>query len=135
MATIAPLGPDADSRRAAAVAHLRVLVDLFERGMCEPLPLYCKTSAAWVGAAAEGRDPAQSAGRVWESGWNGHNEDRDPEHELVLGEGVSFAAMVRLSGAPRDDEQSWPSSDGSRFGAYAARLWDALLAHEVVADR
>ena len=135
MATIAPLGPDTDTRRAAAATHLHALVDLFHRGMREPLPLYCKTSAAWVGATSEGRDPGQAATRCWESGWKGHNEDRDPEHELVLGEGVSFAAMVGLSGPPRDDERSWSSSHESRFGAFASRLWDALLAHEVVTER
>jgi exodeoxyribonuclease V gamma subunit len=115
--------------------HLDVLVDLFHRGMCEPLPLYCKTSAAWAGATTGGQEPRQAATRSWESGWNGHNEDRDPEHELVLGEGMSFATMVGLSGIPRDDELPWLATEGSRFGVYAHRLWDALLAHEVVADR
>lgn len=135
VATIGPLGPDAPSRQAAALMHLDVLVDLFHRGMCEPLPLYCKTSAAWAGATTGGQEPRQAATRSWESGWNGHNEDRDPEHELVLGEGLSFATMVGLSGIPRDDELPWLATEGSRFGVYAHRLWDALLAHEVVADR
>jgi hypothetical protein len=43
--------------------------------------------------------------------------------------------MVGLSGIPRDDELPWLATEGSRFGVYAHRLWDALLAHEVVADR
>jgi exodeoxyribonuclease V gamma subunit len=135
VATIGPLGPDAPSRLDAATLHLRVLVDLFDRGMCEPLPLYCKTSAAWAGATSGGRDPRQGAIQAWESGWKGHNEDRDPEHELVLGEAVSFATMTALSGPPHADEQAWRLPEETRFGVYAHRLWDALLAHEVVVDQ
>jgi exodeoxyribonuclease V gamma subunit len=118
----------------AAELHLHVLLDLFHRGMREPLPLYCKTSAAWAGATTQGRDPGLVAVKAWESGWNGHNEDKDAEHELVLGEAVPFAAMVELSGAPRDDEQPWHLPELSRFGLYAHRLWDGLLAHELVVD-
>lgn len=135
VATIGPLGPDTQTRRAAAEAHLHVLVDLFHRGMREPLPLYTKTSSAWAGATALGRDPATVASHCWESGWNGHNEDRDAEHELVVGEGISFAAMVALSGPPRDDELVWRLPEPSRFGLYAHRLWEGLLAHELVVDR
>jgi exodeoxyribonuclease V gamma subunit len=135
VATIEPLGPDAASRRATALDHLGVLVDLFHRGMCEPLPVYCKTSAAWAGATTVGQDPRQGATKSWESGWNGHNEDRDAEHELVLGAGISFATMVGLSGTPRGDELSWCPTETSRFAVYAHRLWDALLEHEVVVDR
>ena len=136
-ARIGPLGPDATSRRATAEQHLGTLVDLFERGMLEPLPLYCKTSAAWAGAVAAGKDPEREAARTWESGRNGHNEDTDNEHVLVLGGTLGFGAMVERSGSPRDDEagDGWEQSESSRFGLCARRLWDALLEREEIDDR
>ena len=39
-----------------------------------------------------------------------------------------------LAPGPRDDE-SWYQHEPSRFGAYARRLWDGLLAREEIADR
>jgi exodeoxyribonuclease V gamma subunit len=118
----------------AAEDHLRRLVDLLERGMREPLPLYCKTSAAWAEAAAAGDDPHRAAAGSWDSGHNGYNEDRDNEHVLVLGGELTFDAMVERSGAPRDDEagDGWEASESSRFGRCARRLWDGLLEREEV---
>jgi exodeoxyribonuclease V gamma subunit len=136
-ATIEPLGPDPASRKAEAERHLRRLVDLFERGMREPLPLYCKTSASWAEAVALGKDPRRPAARTWESGFGGNNEDKNSEHELVLSGHLSFDAMFELAGPARADEtgDGWDGGDPSRFGRYAARLWDGLLAHEQVVDQ
>ena len=85
-ARIGALGADAEHRRAEAEIHLQALVDLFERGMTEPLPLYTRTSAAWAGAVAEGQDPVAAARDSWVSGFNFDQEDREPEHKLVFGE-------------------------------------------------
>ena len=94
---IGPLGLDAGSRRETAEGHLRALVDIFRRGMCEPLPLYCKTSAAWAAAHAAGKDPERAAAGSWESDFNFDQEDREAEHILVLGE----RAVLRGDGAVR----------------------------------
>ena len=135
-AHIGPLGPDATGRRSAARAYLTTLVELFDRGMREPLPLYCKTSGTWVEALAAGKDPALEAAREWESEYNYPREDDDAEHRLVLGDKVSFEAMVTLSGDCREDEtRPERPSDPSRFELYAHLAWDGLLRHEEIVDR
>ncbi len=75
----------------------------------EPLPLYCKTSAARArGAGAAGE---------WESGWDVEKEDKEPEHLLVLGGQRPFEAI-----------------DTPRFDAYARRLWDGIRRYERVEE-
>ena len=46
-----------------ALGHLASLAALFDDGMCEPLPLACKTSAAYAEALRDGRDAAKAAER------------------------------------------------------------------------
>ncbi|HLM96735.1 MAG TPA: hypothetical protein VK283_10500, partial [Acidimicrobiales bacterium] len=138
LARIGPLGPDERSRKSAAETHLRTLVDVFRRGMSEPLPLYCRTSAAWATALVGGKDTdgaSHAAAGSWSSGYNVEKEDSEPEHVLVLGDGLSFGSMVERSGSPRADEAAWDPSEPSRFGLYAGRLWNGLLAHEELVER
>ena len=78
---------------ALALEHLAALVELFDAGMREPLPIACKTSAAYAQALHRGGDPVKAATEEWESGWDFSNEDEEPEHELVFGAG----AVVRAS--------------------------------------
>jgi len=132
---IPPLGGDPAQRRAQALAHLAVLVDLWERGMCEPPPLACRTSAAYAAAAAAGGDPEAAGRRAWESGWRFPSEDADLEHQLVFGGVLDFSEL--LGEPPRADEQGegWDPAETTRFGRYARRLWDGLLGCEEVVDR
>ena len=132
IARLAPLASDGVARRAAAVAELALLVDLFDRGLCQPLPLYCKTSAAWAESAPAGR--AQACRALWEP-QNDFGENRDPEHQLVLGGVVPFDDL--LATAPRPDEtgDGWAAGEPTRFGRLALRLWTGLLAAEEVCDR
>jgi exodeoxyribonuclease V gamma subunit len=108
--------------REAALAELEVLVDLYDRGMREPLPLACRTSAAF----AAGGNPRGE----WESD-RFPKEDRDAEHELVYGSAYPFASL--LEAPPRADEQ-WDPAEQTRFGQFARRLWRGLLAHETVGE-
>jgi exodeoxyribonuclease V gamma subunit len=135
VAEIPPLGADAGTRCAMALEHLAVLVDLYDRGMREPLPLACEASAAYAWAGAAGED-AEAAGRnAWETVFGWDKEDRQPEHLLVHDGALSFAEL--LDAPPRDDERvpGWADSEPTRFGRYARRLWDGLLAREELSDR
>jgi exodeoxyribonuclease V gamma subunit len=112
-----------------------VLVDLYDRGMREPPPLFCLTSAAYARAARDERDPVAAARAEWLSEWNRDREDREAEHTLVLGGVAAFEDL--LAEPARDDERGpgWDTSEPSRFGRTARRLWDGLLDHEQVDDR
>jgi exodeoxyribonuclease V gamma subunit len=115
-----------------AVSHLVGLIELYDRGMREPLPLACETSAAYAAAVAAGLDAEGVAARAWKSAFRYDKEDRLPEHRLAFGGQVEFAELMRPG--PRDDER-WIAGEASRFGQYARRLWDPLLAHEELGDR
>lgn len=127
-----PGAPAAD-RREHALARLGVLIDLYDRGMREPLPLYCETSAAY---ASGGRAAETLARKAWTSSFGqAPHEDRDDEHVLVLGAGTPFDEL--LAARPRDDEagEGWAQDEPTRLGRYARRLWDGLLAVEEVRDQ
>jgi exodeoxyribonuclease V gamma subunit len=132
VARIGPLAPDEEGRRRIACEQLAVLLDLYERGMREPLPIYCLSSAEYAAAAARGADPIAAAEGAWKSAWNYPKEDADLEHQLVLSGLLRFEEL--LVEPPRADEQGsgWDMSETSRFGRLARRLWDGPLRHEEV---
>ncbi|HEV7725833.1 MAG TPA: exodeoxyribonuclease V subunit gamma [Modestobacter sp.] len=101
-------------------AALADLIDLFDRGTCEPLPLATKTSAAYAAGRLGGgtvEQAMESAGREWRSSFGGEREDR--HHVYVWGDGV---ALPDLLDAPPGDGEGWPG-ETTRFGALACRLW------------
>jgi exodeoxyribonuclease V gamma subunit len=135
IAFVATLGDDPERREQVARRELERLVDLYARGMREPLPIYCATSAAYAGATAIGQDPAEAAGGEWESGYNWDREDRELEHRLVLGGVLRIAEL--LEPGPRSDESGdgWTEAETSRVGRLARRLWDGLLVREELWSR
>jgi exodeoxyribonuclease V gamma subunit len=135
LARIPPLDADPAARRALALDHLGVLVDLLDRGMREPPPLASESSAAYAAAARAGGDPAAAARAAWESAYTFDREDRDPEHQLVLGGVRAFAEL--LAEPARADEQGawWDPDETRRFGRWARRLWDGLLQCEELVER
>ena len=115
------LGP-VDDR---AAVHLGDLLDVFDRGLREPLPLFGRTSAAWATARHRAKDTEYAAQGAWRDRDTFPGEQSAPEHVRVFGRGRD---LDRLMGVPRDDED-W-SDEPTRLGRYARRVWDPLLANE-----
>ena len=103
--------------------------------MREPLPLACMTSAAYAAPRSPAATPRRPRRKAWESAWSFPKEDADLEHQLVLGGILSFDELT--AEPPRPDEQGdgWDANETTRFGRYARRLWDFVLAHEAVFER
>ena len=131
VASVGPLGTDPASRAALAGGRLAVIVDLYLRGLREPLPLATKTAAAWAAAAAKGKDGEALARREWVTPFNPRfpMEDQDPAHRLVYGGTRDWDRY--LDEAPVADEAAW-GGHHSRAGSLALRLWSGLLEVEVL---
>ncbi len=110
---------------------LRELVDLYDRGMREPLPMPPKTACAYAEEThrlqrSGNGDPVAKARREWEtdrfSATGIPGEDADPSHVQAWGE---HAPLECLLSTPRADEQ-W-NAEPHRLGRLALRLWGPLL--------
>ena len=95
-----------------ALEHLASLATLFDDGMCEPLPLACKTSAAYAEAGSD------AAIKEWESGWNFPREDEELEHQLVFGGVLTFEELL----ARADFDLLRPPAVGRAAGLGAGRV-------------
>ncbi|HET6794627.1 MAG TPA: hypothetical protein VFH45_09305, partial [Acidimicrobiales bacterium] len=135
IAELDPFDGGPEARGAEALGRLVQLVDLYDRGMREPLPIFCATSAAWVKAGRvddSGREAA--ARKEWRSddSWEDYipGEDEDPDHALVLGGRAPFESL--LEAGPLADEcgEGWAEDETTRLGRLARRLWDGLLERE-----
>jgi exodeoxyribonuclease V gamma subunit len=114
-----------------AETWLRDLVDIYDRGMCEPLPLPVKTACAYAEEVHKQQqggngNPSWKAKQAWTTDRFNANaipgEDADPAHVQVFGE---HAALECLLTEPREDE-CW-NGERHRLGQYAWRLWQPLL--------
>jgi exodeoxyribonuclease V gamma subunit len=128
---LGPLAPEEGQLRRAAVEQLADLVDLYRRGMREPLPLYCSTSAAWAAASRANERPHEPARGRWASSYDDFpGEDAEPEHVVVLGPSRAFEALLEEPPAPDEAGRDWPMGEPNRLGRLATRLWAPLLDHE-----
>lgn len=107
-----------------AVDVLRDLVDIYDTGRCEPLPLPIKTSYAWACARQSGDDPERAASFKWKSGMY-PAEDQDPAQVRAWGHGAWLRALMQPL---RPGEEV--DGETNRLGAYAARLWLPMLRAE-----
>jgi exodeoxyribonuclease V gamma subunit len=125
-----PLGAVPSDRQTKAVAVLTELIELFDRGMCEPLPLACASSAAWAEARRSGVDARDAARGAWTSERGFDREDREAEHVLVFGGVQPLEQMLAAAVGPEESGRGWPQGEPTRFGCLARRLWDPLLDQE-----
>jgi exodeoxyribonuclease V gamma subunit len=102
-----------------ALERLAALVELFDEGLREPLPIACKSSAAYAEALRRGGDPVKAATGEWDGPWNFAGEGEDLEHQLSFGGILPFEELL----------------GSTAFAAYASRLWDDVLAWEQVEYR
>jgi exodeoxyribonuclease V gamma subunit len=117
---ISPVDPD-DARDLLAD-----LLDLYDRGMREPPPLYPETSLAYARAAHDGGDPVAAARAQWESD-RFPKEDADPAHVRVLGGRRTFDELYEQ---PARRDEHWELDETRRLGRWARRLWEPLLGRE-----
>jgi exodeoxyribonuclease V gamma subunit len=111
---------------------LRELVDLYDRGMREPVPMPAKTACAWAEESLRRRrtgngSPRWKAKREWEtdpfSPTAIPGEHADAAHVQVYGEAAPLDCLLT---EPRADER-WDAEEPHRLGQYAWRLWRPLL--------
>jgi exodeoxyribonuclease V gamma subunit len=112
-----------------SIAVLRDLVTLYDAGRREPLPLPMKTSYAWACARHGGEDPEKEASYRWKTTPRYPGEDQAPAHVQVWGDGAPLDVLL---GPPRPGEEV--AGESTRLGAFAARLWLAMLRAERQAD-
>jgi len=115
------LGDDATGRAAAAGAALATLIDLRDRGMCAPLPLFCATSASYAtGVKVSPAKRDSRAASAWTSGY--HIGARTRRRRTC---GMGRRAPWDAIAAPeprRASGRRWAMDEPGRFGRFAMRL-------------
>ncbi|WP_446665836.1 exodeoxyribonuclease V subunit gamma [Flexivirga sp. B27] len=117
-----------------ATRHLAELIDVYDRGMRDTIPLPLETSFAYADKLSQRsgseRFAAQWAERKWESSGFGDQrfpgDAEKPAQQLLYGGTIPFDDL--LAERPVDDE-SWNAAT-SRLGQYALRVWGPLLQHQ-----
>ena len=106
-----------DGAGAVALRHLASLAALFDDGMREPLPLACKTSAAYAAALHGGSDGVKAGAGAWESGWKFPARGRRARAHAGL------RRHAGLRGAAREHRVRPPRATAVGRPARAGRRW------------
>lgn len=127
------LGATPDERSRSALKHLTTIVDIFRRGLREPLPLYCRTSYSYATADRRRDNSFTAARQAWADA--AVREDSEAAHVLVLGGVVPFEQVYDEPCQLDERGAEWPGTARGRFAAYAVRLWSPLLDAEEVSNK
>ena len=103
---------------------LRELVEIYDAGRREPIPLPIKTSYAWAAARHSGGDPVREAQFRWKT-QRFPGEDQAPAHVRAWGRNVKLEELMQ----PLRPGEEYDGED-NRLGAYSARLWLPMLRAE-----
>jgi exodeoxyribonuclease V gamma subunit len=117
--------PDQETARQL----LAYLVDLYDRGLCAPLPIPERTAAGYAEQRHAGVEPgAALAGveREWIGTQNFPGERDSAAARLAWGVDAPLSVLTAEPAGPRI---GWPQ-ETTRFGATACRLWVPLLTVE-----
>jgi exodeoxyribonuclease V gamma subunit len=127
---IPALAATTKERAVVAGRELAALMDLYDRGLREPLPLFAKTSAAYAEAVRAGQEPGAAAAEEWATVFGFDREDREAEHQLVFGGVLELAELMEAAPASDEVGDGWAEAEPSRLGRLALRLWSELLDRE-----
>ncbi|MEO6879728.1 MAG: exodeoxyribonuclease V subunit gamma [Mycobacteriaceae bacterium] len=105
---------------------LAELVDLRERGLCEPLPLHPDPSESYTVNRRNPDDPFEAAAKKWVGNDFVPGTGADRHHVQVWGASAPFTVWSEQPA--RLDEQR--EGERTRFGVLSRRFWEPLLAAE-----
>lgn len=99
------------------------LVDLMRSGLAEPLPLFDTPSATYAATRHDGRPVGVAMLRAAGDWTSRFGPALDPAHQLVWGS-ATFEEIAAGRGGQGD------STEPTRFGALARRVWEPVLQQE-----
>ncbi|XVX20642.1 exodeoxyribonuclease V subunit gamma [Actinomycetota bacterium] len=106
---------------------LSELVDLYRRGMDEPVPMPPGTAEAFARNRGRGEEDAlDAAAKKWASGYRFPGENAQPAAQRIHGGEVGIEVLTE----PARDDERWSPDEPTRLGQYAVRLWGPVLEFE-----
>ena len=112
-----------------ALGWLGDLIELYDAGLREPLPIASQSSFDYASARRRGapvEDAVKAATNAWEGSRSWGSEGQEPEHSHVYGPAPSFAVLSDPLPGPGDGAQVW-GDEPTRFGVLSRRWWDPML--------
>jgi exodeoxyribonuclease V gamma subunit len=116
----------------AAIETLADLVELYDRGRCEPLPIPLAAAADYANRRSSGADQPTALDKARQT-WKQTRENEDAYAAVVWGAKAPFDVYLAETPRPYEPAAFFDESETTRFGALACRLWLPLLDAEDMA--
>ncbi len=121
-----------DPPTGAATDLLAALVEVYDAGLREPLPLPLAAAADYADRRRSGATQ-QIATDGARKAWRAAFEHTDRDHVVVWGEEHGFDAVLEQLPAATEQGEVLDEPEATRFGALACRVWLPLLDVEILA--